>query len=156
MPIRLTGGSISAPGLRLVGGPQIEASFSVSSPIMFSTLTASNINISAALTEVMNIDVPSGQALLLKDAKLYLFGSGGSVNTGQITYELEIDGVIICSATNKAVTSTAMAFIGLSGNQINDNAAVMDIAVTKNLKLRARHTAVDKATFTISYARVSV
>lgn len=122
-------------------GLVLNGSFAFYSP----AFTSSAINISSVLTQMCDLDVPSGKTRILLAATLTGLNSGGAV----VDAEIEVDGVtILTAATN--IAGTSVYLVGGVAGSIQSN-TVSAIQVNRNLKIRAKKALSTAAVLTLWY-----
>lgn len=102
-----------------------------------------NIN-NASFIQICNVDVPEGRALVLVAALLQSIGT-----TGNLDFEIEIDGVTVVT---RAIASYTLAQAFLVGPI--SSTALTQLLVRNNLKIRARRTGASSAALALTYFMV--
>lgn len=116
-------------------------------------VNVSNVNISGGtLTTVMSANVPAGENMLIKKLSL----SNLTTTAADLTIEVEIDGVVVGTAT---MTSSAAGNVYIfghndSGTQQNVTNVLQDILVRSNITLRARKTPATAAGAALTYVKL--
>lgn len=107
--------------------------------------TSAAINISSVLTQMCDLDVPSGKTRILLAATL-----SGLNSTSNVTdVEIEVDGVVVLTAA-AATTSTTLYLVGGVAGSVQSN-TVSAIQVNRNLKIRAKKALSTAAVLTLWY-----
>lgn len=107
--------------------------------------TSSAIDISSALTQMCNLNVPGGKTRILLSATLSDLNSGISV----VDAEIEVDGVtILTAATN--IGGALLYLVGGVAASTQSN-AVSAIQVNRNLKIRAKKALSTAVVLTLWY-----
>lgn len=151
MDLSKLGGSSSKYN-RLTPGNLIQLTSNTSAAEYANSVTVSNVNISAALTEMISVPVPTGELFVLKTAVIALLNS----TSNQFTAELEVDGEIVATGTEAASTDTSRRLIGYpaSGGTQQSSSVVTDIEVRSNFKIRARKALSTAASITVNFAKM--
>lgn len=108
--------------------------------------TSSATNISAALTQLCNLDVPAGKTRILIAATLAALNTTSNL----LEAEIEVDGVTVLSMSSTYAGSATY----LVGNPIGASPpsnAINAIQVNRNLKIRARKPLSTGAILTLWY-----
>lgn len=139
---------------RLAAGNVIQLDATTSSATYSNTVTVSNVNISAALTEMVSVNVPVGELIVIKLASI----SSLNTTSNTLSVELEVDGLVVASASEPASTSASRQFIGASpsGGAQPGSATITDIEVRSNFKIRARKLLSTAATISVNFAKIKV
>lgn len=107
--------------------------------------TSSATNISASLTQMCNLDVPSGKTRVLLMATLTALDAGSAL----VDVEIEIDGVTVLTAA----TTLAGATVYLVGTaaSLAASSTVVALQVNRNIKIRAKKPSSTAAVLTLWY-----
>lgn len=108
--------------------------------------TSSATSISAALTQLCNLDTPAGLNRVLLAATI----SGLETTSNQLDIEIEVDGaVVLKTAVSNPIGIASVYIIGGSAAQVP--VGVNAIQVDRNLKIRARKPLSTGAILTLWY-----
>lgn len=147
MPISLKRINSNTTGTKLEG---LQANYAINSTNANygAPLGLSGLNISGGLTEVVNINVPSGKKLKILNISLANIGS-----TGNLDVEVDIDGVKVLQSVNPSYTNPSATILG-SGLSGTYNTAVLDLIVENNFKLRLSRAGATSANLSVTYVVV--
>lgn len=110
--------------------------------------TSSATNISAALTQLCNLDVPSGKNRVVLAATL----TGLELTTSTLEVEVEVDGVVVLSMSAAYGSGGgATAYVIGGGAVAPPSAAIMAVKANRNLKIRAKKPLSTTAILTLWY-----
>lgn len=104
--------------------------------------TSSATNISASLTQLCNLDVPSGKTRVLLMATLSALDSGSAL----VDVEVEIDGVTVLTAATTLSGATAY-LIGTAS--LAASSTVVALQANRNIKIRAKKPSSTAAVLTL-------
>jgi hypothetical protein len=108
--------------------------------------TSSATSISAALTQLCDLDTPAGLSRVLLAATL----SGLETTSNQLDVEIEVDGVVVLKTAASNPIGISNVYI-LGGNSAQTPVGVNAIQVDSNLKIRARKPLSTGAILTLWY-----
>lgn len=151
IPLGLLTSSGSA-GVRLSGAQSGNCGFTANSATYGQAASASGVNASAALTTVISLSVPAGKKMIVLAAAL----SGLTSTSQTTTITVEIDGVDVLTFTGaSAVDNPRVVGYDSSSSLSNLQAAIKDLLVTSNIKLKLQKSAATSAGASISYILVA-
>jgi hypothetical protein len=151
MDLSLLGGSCGI-GLELAAGNLIKMGSSPALGQSANVVSVSGVNISAGMTQMMSVDIPVGEVMMLR--KL----SFGNLTTtaADLSVQIEIDGVVVATGAITATAETGVTAIGCTqtGTQPEVTNVLQDIIVKSNLKISANKSPASAASVTITYVKL--
>lgn len=144
MPISLKRASGTVAGVRLSGN-QGNYGISSTNANYGSPISVAGVDISSSLTQVVSVNVPSGQKIVLLNSSLNNIGV-----SGELYVEIEIDGVTVLTSSNPSYTSSSATILG-SGLSGVYSTAILDLVVENNFKIRVRRTGANSANLNVTY-----
>jgi len=121
---------------------------SVNNATYVQAFTSSATSISAALTQMCNLDVPAGKTRILIAATL----TGLNSTSNLLEAEIEVDGVVVLTGSAATYTDTSAY---LCGHNINSGGmpitAVNALQINRNLKIRAKKPSSTAAVLNLWY-----
>lgn len=141
--LELAAGNILAPGLNT--GTQMGKIGNI--------VSVASVDISGvSVTTVMSVDVVAGEQLMVK--KLWM--NNLTTTAADLTLEVEIDGIVVGTATVIASTNLGVFIFGHNdtGTQQDVTNVLQDVLVKSNLTLRARKTPAIAAAAFLTYVKL--
>ena len=118
-------------------------------------LNVSSVDISSALTQMISVDVPLGQLLVIKS----LTALSLNTNSETLSFELEVDGVVVLTYSGLS-DLTSISFIGhnepeTGGADHVRPETLTDIEVRSNFKVRLRKPTETSASLSVTYVKLN-
>lgn len=127
---------------------QATVTIAPNSAVYTPAFTSSATSISAALTQMCNLDVPAGKARILLAATL----TGLNATSNLLEAEIEVDGVVVLTGSAASYTDSNAYLLGYnSSSGAMPVTTVNAIQVNRNLKIRAKKPSSTAAVLNLWY-----